>query len=85
MAKAEFDYIVIGAGSAGCVVAGRLGEAGHKVLLLEAGGAALSPFIHVPLGYSMLYNNPKLNWCFNCFLNSKLFTKILSAKFKTFL
>jgi len=65
MAKAEFDYIVIGAGSAGCVVAGRLGEAGHKVLLLEAGGAALSPFIHVPLGYSMLYNNPKLNWCFN--------------------
>ncbi len=65
MAKTEFDYIVIGAGSAGCVVAGRLGEAGHKVLLLEAGGADSSPFIHVPLGYSMLYNNPKVNWCFN--------------------
>jgi choline dehydrogenase len=64
-ADAEFDYIVIGAGSAGCVVAGRLGEAGHKVLLLEAGGADRSPFIHVPLGYSMLYNNPKMNWCFN--------------------
>jgi choline dehydrogenase len=64
-ADAEFDYIVIGAGSAGCVVAGRLGEAGHKVLLLEAGGAGRSPFIHVPLGYSMLYNNPRVNWCFN--------------------
>jgi choline dehydrogenase len=60
----EFDYIVIGAGSAGCVVAGRLGEAGHKVLLLEAGGPDRSPFIHVPLGYSLLYNNPKVNWCF---------------------
>ena len=61
----EFDYIVVGAGSAGCVVAARLGEAGHKVLLLEAGGPDRSPFIHVPLGYSMLYNNPKVNWCFN--------------------
>lgn len=61
---AEFDYIVIGAGSAGCVVAGRLGEAGHKVLLIEAGGTDSSPFIHVPIGYSLLYNNPKVNWCF---------------------
>ena len=61
----DFDYVVVGAGSAGCVVAGRLGAAGHKVLLLEAGGADKSPFIHVPLGYSMLYNNPKVNWCFN--------------------
>jgi choline dehydrogenase len=74
-ADMEFDYVVVGAGSAGCVVAGRLGEAGQKVLLLEAGGADKSPFIHVPLGYSMLYANPKLNWCFNSepepFLNQR--------------
>ncbi len=63
-AESEFDYVVIGAGSAGCVVAGRLGEAGHRVLLLEAGGRDSSPAIHVPLGYSLLYNNPKVNWCF---------------------
>ena len=58
----EYDFIVIGAGSAGCAVAGRLGEAGHKVLLLEAGGRDTSPWVHVPLGYSKLYDNPSVNW-----------------------
>ena len=60
----EHDYVVIGAGSAGCAVAGRLGEAGHSVLLLEAGGKDRNPFIHVPLGYSTLYANPAVNWCY---------------------
>lgn len=64
MAQAEYDYIVIGAGSAGCAVAGRLAEAGRSVLLLEAGGKDRNPFIHIPLGYSMLYANPKVNWCY---------------------
>jgi choline dehydrogenase len=62
--QSEYDYIVIGAGSAGCAVAGRLGEAGNTVLLLEAGGRDHNPFIHIPLGYSMLYANPKVNWCY---------------------
>ncbi|MDP2572296.1 GMC family oxidoreductase N-terminal domain-containing protein [Vibrio penaeicida] len=64
MNSSEYDFVVIGAGSAGCVVAGRLSEAGYQVLLLEAGGADKSPWIHIPLGYAKLYNNPKLNWCY---------------------
>ena len=60
----EYDYIVIGAGSAGCAVAGRLGEAGKRVLLLEAGGPDRNPWIHIPLGYSKLYANPSINWCY---------------------
>ncbi len=62
--QGTFDYIVIGAGSAGCAVAGRLGEAGFKVLLLEAGGPDRNPWIHIPLGYSRLYANPAVNWCY---------------------
>ena len=60
----SYDFIVIGAGSAGCVVAGRLGEAGYKVLLLEAGGPDRSPWIHIPMGLRQLYNNPAVNWCY---------------------
>jgi len=59
-----YDFIVVGAGSAGCAVAGRLAEANHSVLLLEAGGKDRNPFIHIPLGYSMLYANKSVNWCY---------------------
>lgn len=65
MDDGAYDFIVVGAGSAGCAVAGRLGDAGHSVLLLEAGGKDRNPFIHVPLGYSMLYANPSVNWCYD--------------------
>lgn len=61
----EFDFIVSGAGSAGCAVAGRLAESGkHRVLLLEAGPADKAFWIGVPMGYPMLFTNPKVNWMF---------------------
>ena len=61
----DFDYIIIGAGSAGCVLANRLSEnSNNKVLLLEAGGKDNSIWIHVPIGFQKLLNHPTLNWCF---------------------
>jgi len=63
--KARFDYIVVGAGSAGCVLANRLTESGrHRVLLLEAGGHDLHLWIHIPLGYGKLFDNAKVNWLY---------------------
>src|SRR5712691_6104372 len=60
-----FDYIVTGAGSAGCVVAARLSESGrHRVLLLEAGDRDRYPWIHVPMGYGRLFSNPRVNWMY---------------------
>ena len=61
----EYDYIIVGAGSAGCVLANRLSEdPGKKVLLLEAGGKDDSFWIDIPVGFSKLLNNPKYNWNF---------------------
>ncbi|MBN8873610.1 MAG: choline dehydrogenase [Rhodospirillales bacterium] len=60
-----FDYIVTGAGSAGCVVAARLSESGrHRVLLLEAGPRDTNPWIHIPLGFARTFVDPKVNWKF---------------------
>ena len=64
--EATYDFIVTGAGSAGCAVAGRLSEDGrHSVLLLEAGPRDSYPWIHIPLGYHKTFNNPKVNWMFD--------------------
>lgn len=60
-----YDYIVIGAGSAGCVLANRLSEdPENSVLLLEAGGKDKNPWIHVPIGYFKTMHNPKTDWCY---------------------
>ncbi len=61
----EFDYIVVGAGSAGCVLANRLSEdPSNRVLLLEAGGNDLSFWLHVPVGYFKTMHNPAFDWCY---------------------
>jgi choline dehydrogenase len=65
MQNEVFDFIVAGAGSAGCVIASRLSESGrYKVLLLEAGPKDTNPWIHVPMGYAKLFANPRYNWMF---------------------
>jgi choline dehydrogenase len=62
----EFDYIVVGAGSAGCVLAARLSEdPSTRVLLLEAGPADRSLWIHLPIGYGKTMWSPTYNWCFH--------------------
>ncbi|MBN8481184.1 MAG: choline dehydrogenase [Xanthomonadales bacterium] len=60
-----YDYVIVGAGSAGCVLAGRLSaDPTKRVLLLEAGGRDWHPFIHMPAGIAKLVNTTWLNW--NC-------------------
>ena len=61
----SFDYIIVGAGSAGCTLASRLSEnTSATVLLIEAGGRDSNPWIHVPVGYIKTLDIPSLNWCF---------------------
>jgi choline dehydrogenase len=60
-----FDFIIVGAGSAGCVLANRLTASGrHRVLLLEAGPRNRHPWLHIPLGYGRLFADTRYNWCY---------------------
>jgi len=65
VASKQFDYIVIGSGTAGSVVAARLSESGkHSVCVLEAGPPDRNPFIHIPAGVMYTLKNPKINWLY---------------------
>ncbi len=60
-----YDFIIVGAGSAGCVLANRLSEnPNYKVLLLEAGGSDWNPWLHIPVGYFKTMHNPSFDWCY---------------------
>ncbi|MFD0917358.1 GMC family oxidoreductase [Pseudahrensia aquimaris] len=61
----EFDFVIVGAGSAGCAVAARLSENGkYTVALVEAGEKDRSPWIHIPIGYFKTMGNPKVDWAY---------------------
>ncbi len=64
--QSNFDFIIVGAGSAGCVLANRLSADGsHRVLLLEAGGSDLHPWVQIPVGYGRAFYSSRVNWMYH--------------------
>ena len=75
----EYDYVIVGAGSAGCVLANRLSAGGRQsVLLLEAGPRDRNPWIHIPLGYGKLFKDARLNWQYRTAAESELLGREIS-------
>ena len=61
----NFDIVIVGAGSAGCIIANQIvNNSNYRVLLIEAGPNDNNPIIQVPLGYGMTFYNKKMNWNF---------------------
>ncbi len=75
----SFDYVIVGAGTAGCVLANRLSaDPAVSVLLLEAGGKDSYPWIHIPVGYLYTQNNPRTDWCFKTEAEAGLGGRVLN-------
>jgi choline dehydrogenase len=73
-----YDYIIVGAGSAGCVLANRLSEdPGCRVLVLEAGGRDWHPFIHMPAGLAKIAGNRRINWDYNTVPEPQLGNRVI--------
>ncbi|MEM1050236.1 MAG: choline dehydrogenase [Pseudomonadota bacterium] len=65
MEEISADYVIVGAGSAGCVIANRLSaDPSVRVVLMEAGGRDWNPWIHIPVGYFKTMHNPSVDWCY---------------------
>ena len=72
----NYDYVIVGAGSAGCVLANKLGEdKKHKILVLEAGPMDYNLMIHIPAGVYKAYRNPKINWNYSTENEPELFDR----------
>ena len=79
MSDTTFDYVIIGAGTAGCLLANRLSaDASKRVLLIEAGRRDDYHWIHIPVGYLYCMGNPRTDWMFNTEPNAGLNGRSLS-------
>ena len=77
----NFDLVIVGAGSAGCIITSNLiNNTNYKVLLIEAGPSDNSPVIHTPLGYGMTFYHKKMNWNFYYIQNIQKKAKIKLKK-----